>query len=360
MRLLMTIDAVGGVWRYGVDLARELGAEGVTCLLAGCGPEPDTAQRKECQSLRNVTLQWTELPLDWMVTKASALHEVADTLAMMAQKWGAHMVHLNLPSQAAGFPAGLPVVAASHSCLATWWRAVKGGDPPPDWHWQQELTAQGMQRADAVMVPTASHCDAVVAVYGGSHHMHVVANATTLPESTSVKQPFVLAAGRWWDEGKNAVTADAVAALSRWPVRLAGALAGPNVSQISLNHAHALGPLTPEVTRAEMDQAAIFFSPALYEPFGLAVLEAAARGCALVLSDIPNFRELWAGTALLVAPRDPGGFAAAINRLAENPLEREALGQRAATRAREFTLARQAEQVRQVYAAALGAEALAA
>jgi glycosyltransferase involved in cell wall biosynthesis len=109
-----------------------------------------------------------------------------------------------------------------------------------------------------------------------------------------------------------------------------------------------------------MDQAAIFFSPALYEPFGLAVLEAAARGCALVLSDIPNFRELWAGTALLVPPRDPRGFATAINRLAENPLEREALGQRAATRAREFTLARQAEQVRQVYAAALGAEALAA
>ena len=40
---------------------------------------------------------------------------------------------------------------------------------------------------------------------------------------------------------------------------------------------------------------------ALYEPFGLAVLEAAQAGCALVLSDIPTFRELWDGAALFVA-----------------------------------------------------------
>ena len=59
-------------------------------------------------------------------------------------------------------------------------------------------------------------------------------------------------------------------------------------------------------------------------------------------------------------PRDAAGFAAAINRLADAPAERQALGQRAATRARDFTLGRQAEQVRQVYASALAAEVLAA
>ena len=47
-----------------------------------------------------------------------------------------------------------------------------------------------------------------------------------------------------------------------------------------------------------MSRAAIFFSPALYEPFGLGVLEAAARGCALVLADIPSF------IALKVAAHD--------------------------------------------------------
>ena len=51
-----------------------------------------------------------------------------------------------------------------------------------------------------------------------------------------------------------------------------------------------------------MARTAVFVSPALYEPFGLAVLEAAQAGCALVLSDIPTFRELWDGVALFVAP----------------------------------------------------------
>ena len=39
-RILMTIDAVGGLWRYGVDLARGLAAQGIACVLVGFGPEP--------------------------------------------------------------------------------------------------------------------------------------------------------------------------------------------------------------------------------------------------------------------------------------------------------------------------------
>ena len=34
-----------------------------------------------------------------------------------------------------------------------------------------------------------------------------------------------------------------------------------------------------------MQRAEVFVSPAVYEPFGLTVLEAAAAGCALVLAD---------------------------------------------------------------------------
>jgi glycosyltransferase involved in cell wall biosynthesis len=55
---------------------------------------------------------------------------------------------------------------------------------------------------------------------------------------------------------------------------------------------------------ARLQHAAIFVSPAFYEPFGLSVLEAAAAGCALVLSDIPTFRELWREAALFFDPTD--------------------------------------------------------
>jgi glycosyltransferase involved in cell wall biosynthesis len=43
--------------------------------------------------------------------------------------------------------------------------------------------------------------------------------------------------------------------------------------------------------------AALYLSPARYDPFGLLPLQAALHGCALLLSDIPSYRELWDGAA---------------------------------------------------------------
>ena len=42
MRLLMTTDAVGGVWQYSLELAAALQAE---VTLAVLGPAPDAGQR---------------------------------------------------------------------------------------------------------------------------------------------------------------------------------------------------------------------------------------------------------------------------------------------------------------------------
>ncbi len=63
--VLMTIDAVGGVWRYALDLARGLAEHGVGRPVLGFGPPPDAAQRREAEAAG--ALVWTDLPLDWMV-----------------------------------------------------------------------------------------------------------------------------------------------------------------------------------------------------------------------------------------------------------------------------------------------------
>jgi hypothetical protein len=51
------------------------------------------------------------------------------------------------------------------------------------------------------------------------------------------EQPFVLSAGRWWDEGKNGAVLDAAAAHTGWPVVMAGPLDGPNGQHFSGHHA---------------------------------------------------------------------------------------------------------------------------
>src|SRR5919202_6048599 len=43
-RVLMTTDAVGGVWTYALDLAAGLAAEGIETRLVGLGPRPSERQ----------------------------------------------------------------------------------------------------------------------------------------------------------------------------------------------------------------------------------------------------------------------------------------------------------------------------
>ena len=98
-------------------------------------------------------------------------------------------------------------------------------------------------------------------------------------------------------------------------------------------------------------------SPSLYEPFGLAVLEAALAGCALVLADIPVFRELWDGAAVFFDPRDAAGLASAVNAVAGDAPVRQGLADRARERAGRFTPARQAGALLAAYADAATAKA---
>jgi glycosyltransferase involved in cell wall biosynthesis len=82
----------------------------------------------------------------------------------------------------------------------------------------------------------------------------------------------------------------------------------------------------------------VFVSVARYEPFGLAVLEAAQAGLPLILSDIPTFRELWDGAAVFVAPDDDAGIADAIERVLADPAESARLAAAARRRAERYTV----------------------
>jgi glycogen synthase len=107
--------------------------------------------------------------------------------------------------------------------------------------------------------------------------------------------------------------------------------------------------LAPAELRSRFAQAAIFAAPALDEPFGLGILEAAAAGCALVLGDIASLRENWAGAAVLLPPADRGRWLAALGRLIDDPRERQRLGAAARARAQRFTLTSTGERYLAVY-----------
>ena len=77
--------------------------------------------------------------------------------------------------------------------------------------------------------------------------------------------------------------------------------------------------------------------PSLYEGFCYTAAEAALAGVPVVASAISSLLEVVEAdrTGLLVPPKNPSAFAAALESLARDPKRRASMGQQARERARE-------------------------
>lgn len=355
LHVLMTADALGGVWQYATALAAALAGSGHRVTLAVMGPAPGAGQRAGLEDVEGVALVETGLPLDWLCADAAEAAAAAQGIVRLARECGADLVHCNSPALIGAVPFPVPVLAAAHGCIATWWEAARPSEPlDPALAWHRELMRRGLLAADRVVAPSASFAAALQRVYTLPRLPVVVHNgrppAPDPAHAGAHRIDAVLCAGRMWDPAKNAALLDALAARIELPVLAAGPLHGPHGEQATFTRAQALGVL-PDADLAELlALQPIFVSPAAFEPFGLAVLEAAAAGCALVLSDIPTFRELWEGAALFAAPADPARFAAAANRLHADPDLRSDLGAAARARSLRFSPEGTAHGIAALYA----------
>jgi glycosyltransferase involved in cell wall biosynthesis len=107
--------------------------------------------------------------------------------------------------------------------------------------------------------------------------------------------------------------------------------------------------------RAELDswlhRSAIYLSPARYDPFGLLPLQAALAGCALLLSDIPSYHEVWGDAAVYVSPDDALALRQRWADLLEDDAACADLARRAQQRALErYTASGMAERYVALYA----------
>lgn len=343
-RLLMTADAVGGVWQYATDLAAGLSAYGFETVLAVIGPPPDEDQSRRARTIPGVKLIETGLPLDWLAD-ASSTRRTARALSRLAEREHVDLVHLNSPALAGAADWPVPVVAVAHGCTATWWEAARAGQPLDRmFHWHRRMTARGIAAADCVITPSGAYAQTVRRSYALSALPHVVHNGRTWPttDRQSPPEPLVFTAGRLWDAVKNTPLLDAVAQRLSVPFEAAGPIQAPHGEVCEAQHLKLLGNLDGSTLKRRLARRPVFVSGALFEPFGLAVLEAAATGCALVLSDIPTFRELWEGAALFAKPDDPDDFVKQIENLLTRPQHRLAMGEAARSRAARYSVSRMA------------------
>ncbi len=327
MNVLMTADTVGGVWTYAMELTRAL--PDVRFTLATMGRKPSDGQRAEVPD--NVELLESEYKLEWQDDPWRDVDASGEWLLGIEERTRPDIVHLNGYSHGT-LPFRAPKLIVAHSCVMSWWRAVKNEDAPHEWSTYRDRVERGLAAVNLVAAPSAHMLAALDENYRFQTPRRLIYNGRRFTPSTGhAHRASVFAAGRLWDEAKNLRAVVDAAPIIDWPVRIAGdgGAGAPNVTH--------LGWLEPAGLARAYGESAIYLFPALYEPFGLSVLEAALSGCALILGDIPSLREIWRDAAIFVPPRGAEAIARATNEVIVDDALRVELGRRARRRAAQFT-----------------------
>jgi glycosyltransferase involved in cell wall biosynthesis len=360
LRLLITTDVAGGVWSYTEELVDALTARGHAVALVSLGGEPTPAHRAWLAARPTLDFTALDAPLEWMAEPEPALSASVEALRQVVRRVRPDVIHLNQFFYGA-HDLGAPKLVVAHSDVVSWWEMVKRESPPDD-AWFRRYRGwvrDGLAGADARVAPSAWMARTAERIYGAGPVRAIHNARTAAPYAAAARterEPLVVAAGRLWDEAKGARDlADAAARLGgAGRVIVAGPATSPDGSgerfPTDAPGVEWAGVLASAELRALLGRAAVYVGASRYEPFGLAPLEAALAGCALVLADIDSFRELWDDCALFYPPGDGATLAHTLRALLGDPARRAALAAAAQDRARErYAAERMAAEYEAIY-----------
>lgn len=344
--ILMTADTVGGVWTYALELAKALGEYDITVYLATMGETLSKSQWNSADAIPNLEIAESDYDLEWMDDPWEETRQAGEWLLELEEEIQPDLVHLNNFVHGS-LPWNAPVLVAGHSCVLSWWQAVKKEKTPDEWNEYAGRVRKGLQEADCVVGVSRNMLKSLEEHYGPFGNSAVVYNARDENMfSPAAKKPVIFSMGRLWDEAKNISVLEAVSDQLSWPVYIAGEHRGKLTESKNLT---LLGKISSEEVVEWLSISSIFVLPARYEPFGLSALEAAHSGCALVLGDIPTLKEVWGQAAMFADPECPIAVRHQTEGLIRNAAKRQAMARKAMLRAQRYSLKQFAEKYLALY-----------
>ena len=166
-RVLMTADTVGGVWTYSIELARALAGRGVEIALATMGAPVSRRQRVQARSVPRLQLHESTFKLEWMEEPWADVTRAGDWLLTLENDLEPDIVHLNGYAHGS-LPWRSPCVIAAHSCVLSWWKAVRGENAPPHWNTYRNHVRRGLRAARVCRSAVASDAHRFAAVLRGA------------------------------------------------------------------------------------------------------------------------------------------------------------------------------------------------
>jgi len=302
MRVLVTTDTVGGVWSFTCELAGGMLELGVEVVLVSVGPAPNVDQQHWTERMvdewgRRFQFESLDAPLEWMPNNEFALSGASDALVCISKELGVDLLHSNQFCFAA-LNLDMPKVVTAHSDVLSWGKACRP-DGLEDSEWLRRyrgLVQCGLLATDVLVAPTQWMLDALKEKFRLRGDARIIPNGrqvTTLPEGP--RQMQAVTAGRLWDEAKNIDLLYEVN--SPLPLIVAGDSFSVGVPD-GASHVKMLGRLSETDLLGVFQRSEMYVCSSRYEPFGLAPLEAALCGCAVLANCIPSLHEVWEDGAL--------------------------------------------------------------
>jgi glycogen(starch) synthase len=352
MRVLLTTDTVGGVWTFTRELARELLRRGHAVALVSFGRLPSAYQRDWCKRMEreftSFECEASEAPLEWMSDNERSYGEGLCAISHVAGRFCPDVVHSSQFCFGA-LPFGVPVVVTAHSDVMSWGAACRpsGMEMSPWLIRYRELVERGLAGSAAIAAPTSWMLEALCKNFAFREKGRVIPNGVGPYQPGSKKRQMrAVSAGRFWDEGKNLSLLTKVA--NAVPIVVAGEweYAGEKVS-MQTGGVRTLGVLNEETLLALFQENALYIAPSIYEPFGLAPLEAAQCGCVLLLHDIPSFREVWGESAIYF--KSAAGLQKLLEDIARGDIDLVDARIKVSKRAQQMTAGRMADAYVELY-----------
>lgn len=354
MRILLTTDTIGGVWTFSRVLCEQLLKRGHSVALVSFGRATSEVQRTWLQQTtlhHGTSFQFfeSEVPLEWMQENETVFEDGAEVLLHATHDFHPDVLHSSQFCWGA-LPFHIPKLITAHSDVMSWAAACKP-DALHESSWlnhYRRLVQRGLLGANVAVAPTAWIRDALRVNFETPLHFEVIHNGHSIAceENDSPRRLRAVSVGRMWDEAKGLSTLLETSATL--PILIAG--------EDSFEQTQAAAPPSMLISLGVLSEAdlfelfrrsAIYVAPSIYEPFGLAPLEAALCGCAVVARDIPSFREVWADAALYF--QTTRELELLLQALVEDPCRLRVVQYACRQRASRFTAGRMASQYLSLY-----------
>ncbi len=257
----MTTDNIGGVWTYALELANGLKKSGTEVCLAVIDDPLTDNQRKELQGFRYFHFVAKQ---EWMEDPWDDVQKTGEWLLEIKKKINPDLVHLNSYSLVA-LQWDVPVVVVLHSCVLTWWKAVKKEDAPADWNRYRDKISEGIRSADTVAAPGRAMLNSAEKLYGPFKNKKLIYNGRN-PQlfKKGKKEKFIFSMGRVWDEAKNIQLVSEAAAGIRYNIFVAGDY---QIDEFKLkSNIFLLGRMNPDQISDWLSNAAVYVLPVFVIP----------------------------------------------------------------------------------------------